>query len=469
MAKILQLINRPESTLALLKIDGQAIPVSLLDGPAGAPIIPATLQGNIFIDPANITGNASDSNPGTAAAPFASYAGVVKVWGTTKPLLNTATTLIWMSNGSALTDPVVFEPYIMGNVNVGIQGNTPAVASTPVLAGTVAKSRALGSNAALSATYNAQTTAGALLQNTTHPSRSWAQRALGANAFQTCQPMVAADGLGAVVAPAEVDTWANGDNVQLLSLVNIPLVRFAPTSLDNQAGGSGAFLYQARIVSVGGSARCVLDGTGGSIHAQECLFANRVEWLGVDQFVPTCVSTNCFYADLMSTRGQVSFLGGAINALALFNGLSLFDGDIIIGAGSTLRGDGNALGFVFNDIAGAFLNVQGATTTLGAIFYGGAALYGNAGGNGEVRLLGSSRLVKAGSTWVALVTNVNMVAGISLNGTRTGVSHTGAAPDVFNGGITTTPANLDAAAGAAGFGGNAESQQLGGASTSNVS
>jgi hypothetical protein len=489
MAKVLQLINRPESRLDLLKIDGQSIPVLLLDGPAGAPVIPATLQGNIFIDPANSTGNASDANPGTAAAPFASYAGVVKVWGTTKPLLNLATTLIWMSNGPAATDPVIFEPYINGNVAVGIRGNTAAVVSSPVLAGLATKSRALGSNRALSATFNAQTTAGALLQNTTHPSRAWAQRALGANAFQTCQPFVAADGQGVNTTPAEVDTWANGDTVQVLSLIQIPIVRFAPTFLDQmnpQGGfGSGAFIYQCSIVGQGAGSHCVLDGSGGGIHLQEVSTpaATSILWINawdMSQLTAGAVATNCFFGGLLRTAGAVQFFGGAINntngpntGLNTFQGGSaqgptVFDGDIIIGGGSQSQVYGDAiLGFVFNDITNSSLQLKMGQAVIQAFGYGGAALYGNAGGNGEVQVLNNARLVKLASTWVAQVTNVNMVAGISLNGTRTGVSHTGAAPDVLNGGITTTPANLDAAAGGAGFGGNALSMQLGGASTSN--
>ena len=44
---------------------------------------------------------------------------------------------------------------------------------------------------------------------------------------------------------------------------------------------------------------------------------------------------------------------------------------------------------------------------------------------------------------------------LNINGATTADSHTGAAPDVLNGGITVNPANIDAAAGAAGFGGEA--------------
>jgi hypothetical protein len=466
MAKVLQLVNRPESTLALLKIDGQAIPVSLLDGPAGAPVVAAVLQGNIFIDPQNSTGNASDANPGTATAPFLTYAGVVKVWGTTKPLLNVATTLTWLSNGAAAVDPVVFEPYVMGNVKVGIQGAAPTVLATAVLAGTVAKNRTLGSNSALISTLAAAAAPGSLLINTTHPSRAWVQRGLGANSFQITQPLVAADGQGVVTAPAEVDTWADGDNVQIASLVNIPLVRYAPTFLDNQGGGSAAFLYQARIVSVGGAARCTLDGTGGAIHGQETLFANRSLLLAADIIGITNTLTNCFEADFHGMRGTANYLGGALNSFSVLDGVGVLDGDIIVGSNTTLRGAGWQLGFVFNDVSSLLTVIGSGAGTIGSAFYGGATLYSNAGGTGELRMANSSRLVKAASTWVAQVTNPTMVTGIALNGVRTGVSHTGAAPDVFNGGIATTPANLDAAAGAAGFGGNALSMQIGGASTS---
>lgn len=48
-----------------------------------------------------------------------------------------------------------------------------------------------------------------------------------------------------------------------------------------------------------------------------------------------------------------------------------------------------------------------------------------------------------------------VAGGLSINGSPNACSHTSAAPDVVNCGIAVTAANLDAAAGATGFGGNA--------------
>jgi hypothetical protein len=84
----------------------------------------------------------------------------------------------------------------------------------------------------------------------------------------------------------------------------------------------------------------------------------------------------------------------------------------------------------------------------------------------SVQMLSQSHLViRPGNSFTSLFTASGLVTGIQLNGAfNTACSHTNAAPDVINCGITTTPAHLDAAAGAAGFGQNAFN--LGGASVS---
>jgi hypothetical protein len=472
MAKVLQLVNRPESTLALLKIDGQAIPVSLLDGPAGAPVVPAVLQGNIFIDPANSTGNASDANPGTATAPFLTYAGVVKVWGSTRPLISVNTALVFLSDSPALgADPIIWEPWVTGGALVQIKGQrVPSHAIA--LAGVTAKNRTLGSNAALSATYDGTVQAAQLIVNGTHPSRAWAQGGTGfvPPAFQTTQPLVATTP-GGTSTPAEVNTWANLDAVTTGALTNVNLARFAPVNLDGESAG-GAFLYNLNLAPVNSSFHCVLDGTNGVIRLVECSATAEVTWIGLRGFH---TATNCFFEGGIETLGTAtfSFVGGAIFGGTFAASNHRFDADIILALQCVFPAASNvALGLVYNDNAGAevfpgaYLQA-GAQATIAPISYGSATLYGNPAGPGEWHVQGNARLVKSGSTWVAQVTNPTMVTGIELNGARTGLSHTNAAPAVWNGGIATTPANLDAAAGVAGFGGNALSAQAGGASTSN--
>jgi hypothetical protein len=87
--------------------------------------------------------------------------------------------------------------------------------------------------------------------------------------------------------------------------------------------------------------------------------------------------------------------------------------------------------------------------------YAGAPIfYGSASHN--INLIGSTHMSVIGNNFTAAFTAPALVSpGIVISGNSSACSHTNASPDVVNCGVSTTPAHLDAAAGASGFGSNA--------------
>src|SRR5580692_6531297 len=119
---------------------------------SSSPLVPASLVGNIYIDPQNSTGNASPAGPGTITSPFLKYQNIAEVWGTTSPLLNTSTTLNFLSSHTDNTDPVVWTPICNNQALATIKApNAPATAAVFTL--NTAKNRAAGSNSLLSGSF----------------------------------------------------------------------------------------------------------------------------------------------------------------------------------------------------------------------------------------------------------------------------------------------------------------------------
>src|SRR5271166_2401505 len=97
--------------------------------PPAQPNPAALLQPIWFVDPSDVTGNASDNNTGTTAlAPLLTFAEIVKRWGTNEPTLNQATTIIFLSDQPDFSDPVDIAP-ISNQYNLTIIG-TPTVLAT---------------------------------------------------------------------------------------------------------------------------------------------------------------------------------------------------------------------------------------------------------------------------------------------------------------------------------------------------
>jgi hypothetical protein len=471
------LAARQAGQTAFIQEDGQPLDVEALSAGLPVPILPplapqpAALQGTILIDPQNTTGVATATGANTATVGsftgrvFSSFANLVTQWGTLWPVLTLTTSLVWVSSHTDNTDPVVWYPIIRGGVTVSIQGGPPTVVATGVvLSSTVAKSRAFGTNSTLETNLTAAGAVGQLVENTTHPSRAWVYASLGSNNFQMTQPMVKAT-VGGTPAPAEVDTWANGDTVNLLVPLSVNVVDVEPVFCDYHNTIAGAFFYYNLTLFAAEANQYGFLGKLTAIY--ECCNRKELQVFGAFGLF----FTNCLHAGAGSVGVQAAtaiFYGGAINASSLA-GISsspgttvVLDGDFILGHAMTVPfaySGSVRLGFVFLDA----VLTTGASAIVEQVSYGGAVIYGSDANS--IALQGSAHLAQLQGTFVATFTAPGLAPQITMNNATTASNHTGASPDVLNDGITTSAANLDLAVGSGGFGGNAF--KLGGSSVTN--
>lgn len=198
---------------------------------------PTWNQATWFIDPGNVTGNASDQNSGLDAThAVKSYnGGIVAKWGTTSPTLAQNTTLTWLSSAVA-DDPVVCEPACNGCF-AGIVGPLGAAQTlhSGMLASVVAKNRTTGQM--LQADLGFAAPIGSIVKNTSMGKTSYAivYKLVAGTTFTLFQPAApytfpfnATTG-----ATAEVDTWANLDTFTLYDPVSIQLVLVSALSLQS--------------------------------------------------------------------------------------------------------------------------------------------------------------------------------------------------------------------------------------------
>lgn len=446
-----------------------------------APVACATLTGTLAIDPQNTTTCASDSNTtvqstcgGAGVGPLVHYSELARRWGTTAPRLCATTTVLFLSSHTDGTDPVYFEPRINGGSTVvSIQGTAPTVVASGVsITVTAAKNRAAGSNSLLKATLGASSALGQLVENTTHASRAWIYANVSGSTWSMTQPLVKTT-IPGFFGPAEVDTWATNDLVNLLTPVSVNLVEFIPemeTNVDAITANL-AYLYQLNVFKPQTWSPVYL----GNVRVYECSF-DRVIYAetGHYQYDGLTLTNDLNRGGMIGIGAQMQVLAGAVTSAALAMSTSVsstraltnmqFGRDHILGAsgffsGFLIWGSVSSGGGVYLDAAQE-LETGILFVATGSQIWGPSNL--NIAGNGRLFLNGSS-------TFTSTLTGAALVSpGLQLNGSSTGCSHTNAAPDVINCTITTTPAHLDAAAGASGFGGNAHSGQLGGGSATNV-
>jgi len=444
------------------------------------PLTPAPVinGGNIFLDPSNSTGVASDSNPGTQFLPLLTWAGLVALWGSRTPVFNTPTTVNIISSMLA-TDPIILDPIITGTgtfVILGSGGVNTAVA----ISGVVPKSRALGSNTMLQANLGQAVTVGTLLINNTTGGIGWAYKLVSGTTWNIAQPM-ANVGIGGVLAPAEDNAWANGNNVQSGAVQStIILAQLAPTVLNTPNAGSSTYPVQVIQANLAGGnigfvgrnvqfSQCQIQQTlkmvgGGNQPSGDAVVFTNCAFFGANAGLSTEANSVCTF-----NGGMISSTIGANNLVCGSNGFWVLDGDMAIGqkivafSGAQLIGDvGIGFGPCFVD--GVVLEMtKGKAANYS---YGNAVLYGTAGGNINIR--GQGRFTNStGQTAVATFTAPTMATNIQLNAQSTGSSISGTTRATINSGITLSPTNIDAAAGATGFGSTAF--RPGGASYSNQS
>jgi hypothetical protein len=431
----------------------------------GGPVIPTSWTVPAWwIDP--VAG--SDLNNGTSAlTPLKTWAQLVNLWGTNAPILAQNTVITFLSSQPDGTDPVIWRPVVRGGFTASIQGTTPTVVTAGVvLAGVVAKNRA--TNTLLQATLGATAALGQMVINTTggKSSRAWIHKLVAGTTFSLSQPL-APMAVPQTAYPAEVDTFANGDTVNLVSVVSVNVVDISPVVADyNGAGNNAVYLYQLNVLLPGGAGAFSPARIGAGVVLLECNAQRLLSGNGSSQSGPNLFTGPSFNAcvnvrNIGGLGGQSkgvgwALVGGTVAPANAVQGIfdageePLLDGDIILSgpffvASTTAAG---AIGFIAVD-TGCTLALSGRWFMTGGT-YGGQAIYGGGGVN---VFAGGHFIYPSGAG--AAVANLLYSGGTRINGQPNAHSIISGSPDVLNGGISLTAAHLDAAAGAAGFGGHA--------------
>jgi hypothetical protein len=440
-------------------------------------IQPTWQQPTWFIDPQNVTGLAADTNSGlTSSTPVLTWQkGVIAKMGTFSPRLRQNTTFQFLSSHTNNSDPVIFRPFIENGAVVIIRGDTlgnvgaPQIA-TGVLSAVAAKNRATPQ--ALNATLGGGAT-GQLLVNSTRNARCWIDRNTAGTTFNLSQPFTPATlPLNAFTGITQNNAFANNDVWTTFQPTRINLVDIRPVIVDFNAASTNLLqIYQCQGFdpSAGGAFgnALYLNDQVAVVEAQMLRIVNVVDSQNAGGLTTAAIFFNCSGGAISSHNclaivggpgagvesgnniAPVAVIGGVIGATN-FPGAVWLDSDVIVGAASVIGG--GQLGLVMID-TGVTLSVTRdtdarttANTLASSIIVWGA---------GTIDVKGSSVMALIAGAGAAAAEFPSAGFTLRLNGGTTGVSHTNAQPDVLNGAVALTPATLDAAAGAAGFAGEA--------------
>ena len=201
-----------------------------------------------YIDPANSSGCASDSNNGTSfscggagVGPLVTGQQLAALWGTWSPRLQQQTTISLMSGqtpAQALADPWYFAPYAeapSGDVALIIDGKL-----TANCIGAMANLTAYSSGTSLAqmSVTGCTLSQTSLVYDRANPSYAWAYRNTSGAIWSFSTPLYWTSG----GAESEVTTWANGDSVSVFTpgtTTGIPLVNIATLTPTAGTLGSG--------------------------------------------------------------------------------------------------------------------------------------------------------------------------------------------------------------------------------------
>ncbi len=220
---------------------------ALLAATGSSPIIPSSWTvGGWYIDPANASGCASDSNSGTSSTCSSGGIGPLTTWGELQvhrwgcqgggqvcPRLQQTTTITWLSSSSGNADPVYVNLASEkgGTVTLAGQLGTAQQVCSGTLSGVVAKNRSTAQ--LLNATLCASLSPGLLVVNSTHSSSAWTYKLVSGTTWAMTQPLDR-------TLFTEVDTWANGDSYTVYRPVSVNIVQLSDLLEENNASFNNA-------------------------------------------------------------------------------------------------------------------------------------------------------------------------------------------------------------------------------------
>ena len=430
-------------------------------GPSNPPSNGSWSQTTWFIDLGNSTGLASDQNDGkTAATPLLTKVGLAAKYLTWSPMLigiNVQVNYLGADTGN--TDPSLFTPTLLNGATFTETAPLPVASFTGTLLSVTAKNAS--SNGALQSTFTTTTgaiVAGMKLVNASQGnSVAFVQRSLGAGNFQITQPANPYAGGGATPGFTENNSWANGNTITGYVLPNVDFGRVGGLNVDRFVAGHIVWNLTMFDPAAIGVATVQVDAAS-LPYFTECSIQKTIAVTG--QEVVNTNFLNCDFKHAAATGSWITILGGGQRTTTanwlLFS--SIIGGDCIIKG--TLTFSGGALNSVNG---GSGLMVDQAADSIVVLsnvqIIASRAIYGL----GKINVQQGSLNFSGQTATQALPIS----GGLQLNGVATGYSmSTSAGTTTIHGGIALNVTNIDAAAGAAGFGGTATN--LAGASITNT-
>jgi hypothetical protein len=412
----------------------------------------AALQTAWFVDGSNSTLAASDENSGlTALVPLLHKQEITRRMGPSPQLNATQTVITYLSPDAAGGgDPGIFQPTFNQGATQTHTAPLPAPTFTGTLLAVTAKN--VAANQALRSTFTIITGAVAvdmlLVNSTRGNSRAFAQRNVGAGVWQISQPMTPYVLGTSLPANTNVDTWANGDAITGYALISVDLAVFGGFTDGIQAGFNPSMLvYQLAItepaadtssapLSIGGAIFfCIVESVVRRVPDARAIVAPVQEWSNVAIDCSNSPQFDGLAVDIL-------FSGGFIHAPSLVaKGITLQNGIIKqLSSPAILRDTTFQSGGSYSDTA-VIHKLAGFSDFSGA----GAV----ANGIGGINCQQGTVLYVFGSA----VATFPLALGIKILGSANAYSNLTTAGLTVTHLLALTPANLDAAAGAAGFGG----------------
>ena len=405
-----------------------------------------------YIDP--LAGN--DENVGTnSGAPLKTKAELARRWGTWSPEITNPTTVTFLSADTNNLDPWLGTPTYVNGGSLLLTAPLPAPSFTGTLNVVTAKNTGAGSTA-LQSTFTATTGAiatGMLLVNTTRGnSRAFVQLDTGGGNWQLSQPMTpyVASGRGFYTS-SEVDTWTNGDAINGYALTEVQIAQLGGQTTEAQAGLNGPSLIVTNLAVRDGDynvltsdlrtyqlvCECEIKRSFATLDAgglgQLSFFANCAFHGGQSVFISTTLIAG--YCGTTIAAGEVAFLGGSASG-----SLMIVESDCIFG--------GSVAEFASVAFSGNVCISSQASGTSGQCQIQNATVYG-----GGAFAVEEGQLIYTGQTAVATFRVASFQIGRNASTTAYSIATAGGASALHQ--LAMTPAALDAAAGAAGFGGYA--------------
>jgi hypothetical protein len=405
-----------------------------------------------FIDPANVTGLASDTNSGVDAThPLLTYAELLTRWGTSAPVhTNGDLTITFLSSQPNPAADPVFCDVIMTAGNLILQGTiTTPLFANETLSGVVARAAPNQRwNCIISAVTPGSTTIDLLVHDTTAGAWFMTYADAGGGAFEITEPNQLDSPFGPTLQPI-----SDGDTVNVYRPVAVNVVSFNAVCIGSFAFSPPQMQYMT--VTDGStpgpfSGLVMLAGGLFSNTAIGCAFLNQLTATG-GAFSAACATQRGLIVN--STSGALFYDCCGIDAhIDGFNfGTIYLDGYTLLDVGAFFIANGRfGLGLVNvrGNLTFPNASVEGyeaVDISVGGLDYNQASVQGNC----TIGISCGSQLVYQGLA----VATMPGVTQLKMDGATTASSFDGA---TWYGGINLTPANLDAAVGAAGFGGFAQ-------------